>query len=159
MRIALLDPADTRVAEEIQSLLKVSYHDDAHHLGVASLLPMHRTVEEVRTAGTTFFGGLRDDGLIAVAEVVDEGDGTSPHIASFAVRPDVRRQGIGSGLLRQLLLWFARRAVTISTVARNRPALRLCTRLGFRVWTRWRTPDGVDMITLATPDETRAAVD
>ena len=144
----LLDPTQRGVAEEIYQVLQASYQVEGRLLGIKDFPPLRRTVEEIRSADTTFHGIRVEEELAAVAELEATFE-ESAHITSFVVHPRFFRRGLGRALLLSLqgLPPWAR--LTVSTAAANGPALALYTRQGFQREREWNQPFGLAMVTLS----------
>lgn len=89
----------------------------------------------------------------------DPGTGLEGELAELYVRPEVRRQGIATGLCREAISLFRRRAVTLASVwthESNPAALAVYRRAGFRPTEHtvltWLPPGPVDP---ASPDNAR----
>jgi len=147
MDFLTLDHADDVWSESICRLLWDSYAVEAQLIGIEDFAPLRRGSAQIRAAASTFYGCLREGRLVAVAEVEDLGGGTS-NIAGFVVHPSVFRRGIGTRLLRHILLTVRAARFTVSTAAVNAPAIALYEKDGFRIRDRWVTPDGIRMVTL-----------
>ncbi len=141
-----LDATRHDVAMEIHRVMRAAYQVEAELLGVADFFPLRRTVAQIASAGSQFFGLFVEDRLAAVAEV--EIQPTLANIAALVVEPDHFRRGLASALLRSILDLHADRDLTVSTGVLNRPTLLLYEKLGFREHRRWSTSDGTSMVTL-----------
>lgn len=147
-RIESLDAAHPEVAEAIQRVMVAAYRVEADLLGVADFVPLRRGIEAIRAAESRFLGAFLGGELAGVAELEPGGEGKT-HVASLVVLPRHFRQGIATSLLRHVIVLHGRGGITVSTGRANRPALRLYASLGFEEQRRWRTPDGIPMVTLA----------
>jgi len=148
MQYLEIDNTHAAESEKIRSLLFDSYSVEAAIIGVADFPPLRRSSDEIRKARSEFLGCVHLDTLVAVAELEIGGDGLM-NIASFGVLPSVFRQGVGSNLLRHVLQSHGGFRVTVSTATRNRPAVSLYRKNGFRAEKEWRTECGIEMVTLA----------
>ncbi len=152
MEFVKLNHADKRQAECIQGHFFDSYSVEARLIGIPDFPPLRRTVDNIRSAQSSFVGCMINDRLVAVAEIERKSNG-SANIAGFAVRPSSFRRGIGSRLLCHLLDTLGNSQVTVSTAWENKPAISLYETHGFRVANRWATQSGIDMVTLLKADE------
>ncbi|HEX3127231.1 MAG TPA: GNAT family N-acetyltransferase [Thermoanaerobaculia bacterium] len=141
-----LDHTRPEITAEIHRVMMAAYRIEAELLGVSDFFPLRRTVEQILSASSLFFGAFADDRLAAVAEIEAEEDPVN--IASLVVDPDHFRKGLATRLLHFLLSLYRDRDLTVSTGILNRPALSLYDKLGFREYRRWSTNDGIPMITL-----------
>ncbi len=142
-----LDARDPAIAAEILAVMHASYAVEAALLGVADFFPLGRTIGQVRTAPCTFHGVREAGRLLAVVEV-DEHSAERPNVDALVVHPDAFRRGFGTALMRHVMARCGSRGLTVSTGERNAPAIALYERLGFAIERRWRTDDGIAMVTL-----------
>lgn len=141
-----LDHTRPDAAAEIHRIMMAAYEIEAGLLGVSDFFPLRRTIAQILTARSLFFGALVDDHLAAVAEI--EAEATPVNIASLVVAPDHFRKGLATTLLLFILNRYRDQDLTVSTGVLNRPALLLYEKLGFREHRRWSTDDGIPMVTL-----------
>lgn len=146
-----LDHASPATAEELRRLLAQAYAVEAELIGAVDFPPLRRTAEAIAAADTVFYGAALDGRLVSAAELEATGE-RSVHIASFVVAPDLFRCGIGARLLEHVLEISASEKVTVSTAARNAPAIRLYEKHGFQLRERWAIA-GIDMVTLKWTDQ------
>ncbi len=147
IEVVALDHEDASVAAEILAVMRAAYAVEAALLGVADFFPLGRTVEQVRSAPCAF-AGVREGGrLLAVVEV-DAHSAERPNVDALVVHPDAFRRGLGTALMRHVMAQHGARGLTVSTGERNAPAIALYERLGFAIERRWRTGDGIPMVTL-----------
>ncbi len=145
-----LDPADAGVAAEIHAVMQAAYRVEAALLGVADFVPLARTVAQVACAPCVF-AGVREDGRLVAAIEIDPDGAERPNVDALVVHPDAFRRGLGTALLWHAIGAWGARGLTVSTGERNAPALALYARHGFALERRWRTDDGIPMVTLARP--------
>lgn len=153
-RLAPLDHRLPAVAAEIRRVMVAGYRVEAALLGVEDFVPLRRTAAAIAAAPARFLGAFVPDRLAAVAEIETAPVGPT-NIASLVVHPEHFRKGLGTALVREVVATHGGGEITVSTGIRNQPALLLYARLGFRDHRRWRTDDGIPMITLireAGPD-------
>lgn len=148
--LATLDPRQPPVAAAIHRVMMEAYEVEAALLGVADFVPLHRGTDEIRDADSTYLGAFVAAELAAVAELETPPQGPV-NVASLVVLPRHFRQGLATVLLRHVIEEHGRRGVTVSTGAANEPALGLYAKLGFAEHRRWRTADGIPMVTLLRP--------
>lgn len=146
--VETLEAREKAVAEEIRVVLYDAYLVEAGILGVEDFVPLRRTANQIASAEACFFGIRRASELAAVAELEDP-EPLHAHIGSLAVSPRCFRQGMGTALLGHIIRIRGEGTLTVSTARRNRPALELYERNGFKPAREWETPDGISMLTLA----------
>ena len=145
-RIVYLDQTDPLEAEEIRRLMVESYSEEARLLCIDYFPPLKRTPSQIMASNSRFVGFRIGSRLVAVAEIEGCG-GRTPGIAAFAVHPEYFRRGVGGGILEYLIKNTGRGQLTVSTAAGNKPAVRLYKKYGFLETARWRTMEGIDMVT------------
>jgi ribosomal protein S18 acetylase RimI-like enzyme len=146
LEISRLDHRKPAVAEDLRRLMARAYVVEAGLIGALEFPPLHRTAEAIRAADAVFDGASLTGRLVAAVELEATGE-RCVHIASFVVDPDVFRRGIATRLLLHVLGRPATERVTVSTAARNLPAIRLYEKHGFRLSTRWVISE-IDMVTM-----------
>jgi len=135
--------------------MMAAYRVEGDLLGVADFAPLRRTVAHIAASESVFLGSLAGGALIGAAEM-EVAEAEPANIAALVVMPSHFRKGVGRALVRRVLEWCDGRDVTVSTGIRNAPALELYAGLGFRESRRWRTDDGIRMVTLRyDPSTTR----
>lgn len=75
-----LDNTRRNVAVEIHRVMMAAYQVEAGLLGVPDFFPLRRTVEQILSAASLFFGAFSEDRLAAVAEVEAEAEPVNPMI-------------------------------------------------------------------------------
>jgi ribosomal protein S18 acetylase RimI-like enzyme len=136
------------VAAAVHRVMQEAYGVEADLLGVADFVPLRRTQADIAAAPSTFLGAFLEGKLAAVAEVEGAPDGPV-HVASLVVLPAYFRRGLATCLLRSVIASWGSGPLTVSTGERNAPALSLYAGFGFRESRRWRTADGISMVTLS----------
>jgi ribosomal protein S18 acetylase RimI-like enzyme len=110
--------------------------------------PLRRTVSEISSASSQFFGICDEARLFAVCEVSINGDNCW-EIVSFGVEPSSLRQGYGSMLLRHLISRAGVVALSVSTASANAPGIKFYEKHGFACGDEWLTPERIVMVRLA----------
>lgn len=146
----VLDHRDPVVAERIHSVMQAGYAVEAALIGVADFPPLRRTAMDIVSSPNRFAGSHHAGILAGIVEFSVDAAPTFD-IASLAVHPDFARRGIGSGLVRWVLVLAGNRPVTVSTALSNVPAIALYERLGFSADRRFTTPDGIVCVALCRP--------
>ena len=135
--------------DEIDCVFKSAYRIEAELLGVDSLPPLERSKDDLSVCGNAFIGYLSNGELCGVLEIESLNDGTAQVIASLAVAPKRFREGIGKSLV-QYVLGNGKTRISVTTGAKNEPAIRLYSDLGLELTRRFRTPDGIAMVEFST---------
>lgn len=134
--VKLLDHHDLTVAERIHAIQQAAYAQEAALLGAVSFPPLQRQVLDVQKTAGHFLGAFLD-GQLAGSLSVELG--TVEHeltISSLTVAPEFQRRGLARALVAAVLREFTFRRLTVSTGARNLPALALYAEFGFVEFSR-----------------------
>lgn len=122
MKIRLLDHADVECILEIQNLCPEIAQWSAWD---------YERVARGEMKGWVAKEGFELAGFLVARRILQDLE-----ILNFAVRPDARRSGAGSALLREALEWgnsFKAEKAFLEVRASNQPALRFYARFGFEV--------------------------
>lgn len=135
--ITTIDNTDDKIAEDIKAVQYASYLQEARLLGAIWFPPLEKTVADIQRAPDRFFGAYIGNVLVGVASM-ERFDSQSPAaISSMTVTPKYQRRGVARALLATLLETEIH-TVTVSTGARNAPALALYAAFGFEIF-KYRT--------------------
>jgi ribosomal protein S18 acetylase RimI-like enzyme len=129
--IRLLDHHDLSVAERIHAIQMAAYVQEAALLGTVSFPPLQRQVVDVQRAEGHFLGAFLDGQLGGTLSVELGSVKHEITISSLTVDPAFQRRGLGRALVAAVIREFAFRSLTVSTGARNLPALGLYAQFGF----------------------------
>lgn len=145
--VSILKHVDSEVAAAIHGVMMRAYRVEADLLGLLDFFPLHRTTEQISASNTIFLGITLSGTLAAVAEIETE-ETQRIHISSLVVLPDHFRRGLATALLQHIVERSGHGDISVSTAARNRPALNLYALHGFHEHRHWATHDGISMVTL-----------
>lgn len=120
-----LELDDDTVLRELWTVQRLAYAVEAEIIGFDGIPPLHESLEELRGCGETFLGLYDEEGLAGAVSY--ELDGSTVDICRLVVHPRAHRRGIASQLLDAL----PSGPQTVSTGAKNEPALRLYRKRGF----------------------------
>ena len=149
MRIEMLDHRDLAVATAIHRVLTLAYAQEAELLQVRHFAPLARTPEDIQSSTEYHLGALRGQELIGALSVGPDDEPGQINIASLVVHPRFQRQGIGRSLVIEALRLGNGAAFSVSTGARNAPALALYRQLGFVVYRRGTLgPEAIELVKL-----------
>ena len=153
MNTEILGHRGTHIAAQIHSLLVTAHAQEAELLGARNPAPMNKTAADIQ-ASDEFFLGCFDDkagskNLVGVISVRPDDEPGQINIARLAVSPTHQRRGVASALLASALERAAGAPFSVSTTAKNTPALALYRQFGFVAY-RWGTigEDGLELIKL-----------
>lgn len=137
------------MAARIHALQIAAYRVEARLLEVDHFPPLERTATDVERSPDIYLGALRGEELLGVTSL----ERTGPEkllIASLTVGPDHHRQGIGRALVNAILQRDDWQILSVSTGAKNHPALALYQQLGFSERRRHRVgPEEIEVVELA----------
>ncbi len=156
IRIETLAHHELPVASEIHALLLLAYAQEARLLRATDAPPMGRTAQDIQASGDCFLGALRGDTLLGWVGLGPDDEPGQIGIASLVVHPAHQRQGVAAALLAEVLRRGAGHVFSVTTGAKNTPALTLYRRLGFSEYRRGTLgPDALEMVKLrrAVPAE------
>jgi ribosomal protein S18 acetylase RimI-like enzyme len=148
VQLQKLDHQNADQARRIWSLLHDAYSVEANVICADEFPPLRRTVSEISSASSQFFGICDEARLFAVCEVSINGDNCW-EIVSFGVEPSSLRQGYGSMLLRHLISRAGVVALSVSTASANAPGIKFYEKHGFACGDEWLTPERIAMVRLA----------
>ena len=137
-RIADIDLADSEVASDVHAIQMAAYALEAGLLQITAteFPPLLRSMEDLQSDGGLYIAALLGEEIIAAASVEPADEGRCACIASFAVAPEFKRQGVGKKLLAEILRRNESTDVMVSTGAKNLPALGLYMQFEFVERTR-----------------------
>jgi len=157
--LAKADQRSQVIAEQIHRVQMLAYTQEARLLGAIDFPPLRRTVEDIRTCDEEFFVAMVGEELVGAISVWPDPDGTGMNVASLVVAPSFQRRGIGRRLMTEVVQRYGDGALTVQTGARNEPALKLYSQLGFAEIRRWlvgREP--LELVKLLRTPPTAASV-
>jgi ribosomal protein S18 acetylase RimI-like enzyme len=134
--VSILEHTSYTVAERILSVQHAAYRQEAAMLGVDRFPPLERSVSDIQRSDDRFFGARIDEQLIGVASIEPPRNQLPACISSMTVTLEYQRRGVARALMCALLREAGANAVTVSTAARNEPALALYAGFGFTVSSR-----------------------
>ena len=131
-----LDHHHLAVAERIHAIQMAAYAQEAALLEAVSFPPLQRQVVDVQRAEGDFLGAFLDGQLAGSLSVEPGSVEHELTISSLTVAPEFQRRGLGRALVAAVLREFTFRRLTVSTGARNLPALALYAEFGFVEFSR-----------------------
>ena len=147
MTIGIINMKDKETAEEVWALQHAAYRAEAELIGFADLPPLRDTVESLRASEERFCGMRSPDGELAGAVSYEPADGGYV-VCRLMVHPDRFRQGVGSRLLAYVLALHPEAEWTVTAADRNRPALTLYAKAGFRPCGTFEPSPGIRLVRL-----------
>lgn len=129
--IRLIDNTDPAIAADILRVQIPAYRVEARLMNFDGIPPLQDTAESIQASKETFLGYYAaNDELAGFLSYEEEHTGYT--ICRLVVHPDHFRKGIGKSLLHQFMSETGKsQKVTVSTGAKNEPALNLYKMYGF----------------------------
>ena len=151
-RIEPLEQREPDVANRIHAVQMAAYAQEAALLRVDHFPPLQRTVADIQSNEERFLGAFSRGELVGAVSILTDAASNQRRVASLVVAPMHQRQGVGRLLMAAALRECEGSVVSVSTGARNIPALALYEDLGFIEYER-RTvgPEGIDIVMLRRP--------
>jgi ribosomal protein S18 acetylase RimI-like enzyme len=146
--IRLVNIQDNDVAQRVLAVQRPSYHIESTLIEYPNLPPLFETVVDLQNCDEIFVGCWLDEQLAGVLSYEQKGEGI--HIDRLVVHPDYFRRGIG----RALLKWVETAVspppahITVSTAAKNQPAIQLYQTEGYTIVQSNTLPDGLELLLL-----------
>ena len=147
-----LDHTDAAVSAKIYIVQRAAYEQEARLIGAQQFPPLHVTADDVCLSNDLFFGIHSEQDIVGVIAVCENPSMRSLSINSLVVDPNHQRQGIGRLLLSFVTSPFEALHITVSTAAKNTPALALYAKLGFvEVQRRFVGSERLELVSLQKP--------
>jgi ribosomal protein S18 acetylase RimI-like enzyme len=119
-----------KMAARIHAVQIEAYRQEASLLGVRNFPPLHRTVRDVMTSPNLFFGAFSGGELLGVISLERRSE-NQVSISSLTVPPPFQRRGVAKALLSSIAGSTKSQKISVSTGAKNAPALALYKQFGF----------------------------
>lgn len=120
---------DSGLARALLHVQHQAYTIEAAVIGDDRIPPLHEDLQSLQSAPLRWLGAFTGDTVVGAVAWTE--DPAEVDIDRLLVAPHSHRQGVGSALVRAVLLHAADRRTTVSTGRENLPARRLYERLGF----------------------------
>jgi ribosomal protein S18 acetylase RimI-like enzyme len=138
MKVEILSHRQPAVAAQIHAVLMLAYAQEAALLGIKNFPPLEQTARDIEASDEFFLGCFNDQELHGVVSVRPDDEPGQINIASLVVHPAHQRRGVARVLLTSALQRAAGAVFSVSTAAKNAPALALYQQFGFEAY-RWGT--------------------
>jgi len=145
--ITKLDNSNSEVANQIFSVFQNSYKIEAQLIGVLDFPPLMRSVKDIKSSKTQFYGYSDNKCLAAVIEL----DIKDKHLGidSLTVDPSYFRKGIANKLISYVLALIDFSDAIVETAAVNIPAINLYKKHGFVEFKRWTPSHGIEKVAIS----------
>ena len=151
IRIEPLNHQDPAVAAKIHAVLILAYTQEAELLQVRHFAPLDRTPDDIRKSSEYFLGAVEGGQLFGSLSFGPDDEPDQINIGSLVVHPERQRQGIGRSLLAEVFRRGQGLVFSVSTGAKNAPALALYREFGFVVYRNGTIgPEALELVKLRT---------
>jgi ribosomal protein S18 acetylase RimI-like enzyme len=138
---------DDDLAQQVLAVQRPSYQSESELIEYPNLPPLLETVADLQNSDETFVGYWVDGQLAGVLSYEQRDEGI--HIDRLVVHPDYFRRGIGRALLQWLETAVSSSPhITVSTAAKNQPAIQLYQSQGYTIVQYTALPDGLELALL-----------
>ena len=145
--IQIINQRDLAIAQQIYEVQQAAYTVERELIGVSDFPPLRVTAADIQQEAEVFLGYWRGKHLVGVISFAV----TTTHtdIGRLIVHPRAFRRGIASALLAAVEAHEPPAdAFTVSTAAKNLPAVTLYEKHGYRIAKRSCLPDGLELVRL-----------
>jgi len=119
-----------QMASRIHAVQTAAYRQEASLLDIRDFPPLDRTVEDIMASSDSFFGAFDGEELLGVISLEQRNE-NEVSISSLTVAPPFQRLGVAKALVAYTAGWVKSQKLSVSTAAKNAPALALYEQLGF----------------------------
>jgi ribosomal protein S18 acetylase RimI-like enzyme len=144
--IALIDIQDEDLARQVLAVQLQSYQIESALIDYPNLPPLFENVADLQNSDETFVGYWLAGQLAGVLSY--EQNDVGVHISRLVVHPNTFRRGIGRALLAWLETAVSSPHITVSTAAKNQPAIHLYQAQGYTIVQCTTLPDGLELVLL-----------
>jgi ribosomal protein S18 acetylase RimI-like enzyme len=132
---------DIETAINIREVFQLSYAIEAKILNAINFPPLQRPLEDYINSTNAFFGFFKNQELAGAIEIHHNDIAT--YIDSLVVNPKYFKQGIASKLLEFVFNASDSEQFFVETGLKNKPAIQLYLKFGFKEIKQWDTDHGV----------------
>jgi ribosomal protein S18 acetylase RimI-like enzyme len=145
--ITKLEHSNENVAKQIFTIFQNSYKIEAQLIGTLDFPPLFRSVKDIESSNTQFYGFSENKCLAAIIEIVIEDKQLG--IDSLTVDPEYFRKGIADKLISYVLNAFDITEAVVETAVVNTPAISLYKKHGFVEFKRWTPSHGIEKLAMS----------
>ena len=132
---------DIETAINIREVFQLSYAIEAKILNAINFPPLQRPLEDYINSTNVFFGFFKNQELAGAIEIHHNDIAT--YIDSLVVNTKYFKQGIASKLLEFVFNTSDSEQFFVETGLKNKPAIQLYLKFGFKEIKQWDTDHGV----------------
>lgn len=136
VKVTTLNHRLPAISNTILDVQRSAYVLEAKLLGVSRFPPLELTVNDIQQSEAVFLGAKVNEQLVGVIGHEPCSEPGQRNIISLVVLPEWHRRGIAKELLTIVLNECTELAITVSTGAKNSPALALYSKFGFVEYSR-----------------------
>lgn len=145
--ITHLDLTIPHVAQQVHTLQQLAYLVESRLIEYPNLPPLRDTVDTLQQADELFLGYHDPRQLVGV--IAYERLELTLNICRLVVHPQQFGRGIASRLLQAIEYQpHGQTSITVSTAAKNRPAVALYQKFGYQIRHTQTLPDGLELVEL-----------
>jgi len=119
-----------KMGSRIHAVQIEAYRQEASLLGIHKFPPLNRTVRDVMASSDIFFGAFAGGKLLGVISL-ERRRKNQVSISSLTVAPAFQRRGVARALVSSIAGSTKSQKISVSTGAKNAPALALYKQFGF----------------------------
>lgn len=143
--ITILDQRNAVVAQQIYHLQQAAYTVERDLIDYPDFPPLQVTSAEIQAEEEHFLGYWQDGALVGVLSF--QTTAALLDIGRLIVHPQAFRRGIAGALLREVERCSEPGdKLTVSTAAKNLPAVQLYQKHGYQLTARTTLPDGLELV-------------
>lgn len=142
-----VDRSDNQLVGQIHAVQLAAYAIESALIAYPQLPPLFETEDDIRSSAETFLACLLDGQVVGATSYLVTHH--TVEICRLVIHPSYFRRGMGSRLLKaveeQNRQW---QTITVSTAAKNHPAIGLYEKHGYHVVQHVRLADGLQLVRL-----------
>lgn len=143
--ITTLAHHERTVAEQIYAVQQTAYRVERDLIGCVDFPPLRVTVADIQAETEQFLGYWDQNQLLGVLSFARRLERLD--IGCLVVHPQAFRRGIARALLQEVERYSVPGGrLTVSTAAKNGPAVQLYQNQGYQLTERTTLPDGLELV-------------
>lgn len=133
-------------AKEILDLQKLAYQSEAERYNDYDIPPLKQTIDEIKEhfRKYVFLKAVSEGALIGSVRAFEE-NGTC-YIGRLAVNPDMKNQGIGTTLMKEIERYYKPDRFELFTVSKSYKNIYLYQKLGYNTFRTEKYKDNIEVL-------------